>query len=209
MHIAEGILSPPVLAAGALITVAGTGIGLYRLQPDEVPKAGVLAAAFFVASLIHVPLGPTSAHLVLNGLLGVVLGWGAFPAILVGLTLQALFFGAGGLTVLGVNTATMALPAVLCYYLFRRWTHAAAGARAFGAGAAAGALAIALASILTAATFLATGRDFVATAIALLVAHIPLLFLEGLVTGSAVSFLQRVRPEVLRQPAVQVEQGRA
>ena len=40
--------------------------------------AGLLGAAFFVASLIHVPIGFSSAHLILNGLLGVVLGWAAF-----------------------------------------------------------------------------------------------------------------------------------
>lgn len=33
-----------------------------------------MTAAFFVASLIHVPIGPTSVHLLLNGLLGVVVG---------------------------------------------------------------------------------------------------------------------------------------
>ena len=45
--------------------------------------------AIFVASLVHVPVGPSSMHLVLNGLLGLLLGWAAFPAILVGLLLQA------------------------------------------------------------------------------------------------------------------------
>ena len=197
MHIAEGILSPPVLVAGAALTVVGVGIGLHRLEADDVPKAGVLAAAFFVGSLIHVPIGPFSAHLILNGLLGIVLGWAAFPAILVGLTLQALFFGAGGLTVLGVNTFTMAAPAVACHYFFRRWTHAAPGPRAFAAGATSGALAIALASVLTAGVFVATGGDFAAVAVAVLVAHVPILLVEGLVTGAAVDFLQRVRPEVL------------
>lgn len=197
MHIAEGILSPPVLMAGAAVTAIGTGIGLHRMQADEVPKAGVLAAAFFVGSLIHIPLGPASVHLILNGLLGVVLGWAAFPAILVGLTLQALFFGAGGLTVLGVNTLTMAAPAVACHYLFRKWTHAAPGSQAFMAGAASGTLAIALASVLTAGVFLMTGGDFRATAVIILIAHLPIMLIEGLVTGAAVDFLHRVRPEVL------------
>jgi len=208
MHIAEGILSPPVLIAGAAVTAVGVGVGLYRLQADDVPKAGVLAAAFFVGSLIHIPLGPVSAHLILNGLLGIVLGWAAFPAILVGLTLQALFFGAGGLTVLGVNTATMAVPAVICHYLFRRWARNGNGARAFAAGAASGALAIALASIITAGVFIVTGRDFAVTAVAVLVAHIPILVFEGAVTGAAVDFLQRVRPEVLAR-APRPEQSRA
>ena len=54
----------------------------------------------------------SSAHLILNGLLGVVLGWAAFPVIFVALLLQAVLFQFGGFTVLGVNTATMGLGAL-------------------------------------------------------------------------------------------------
>ena len=67
-------------------------------------QVGILSSAFFMASLIHVPIGPSSVHLLLNGIVGLLLGWGAFPAILVGLALQAMFFQFGGITVLGVNT---------------------------------------------------------------------------------------------------------
>lgn len=34
----------------------------------RLPHAALLSAVFFVASLIHVPIGPADAHLVLNGL---------------------------------------------------------------------------------------------------------------------------------------------
>jgi len=74
---------------------------------------------FFVASLIHIPIGPSSAHLVLNGLVGVLLGWAAFPSIFVGLVLQALVFQFGGLTTLGVNTFAMAMPGVVVYFAFK------------------------------------------------------------------------------------------
>ena len=118
MHISEGILSAPVLISGVALTAAGTAIGLKKLDYDRIMSVAILAATFFVASLIHVPLGPGSVHLVLNGLLGVVLGWASFPAILTALLLQAIFFQYGGLVVLGVNTFNMAAPALLCFYLF-------------------------------------------------------------------------------------------
>ncbi len=70
----------------------------------------VLSSVFFIASLIHVPVGPSAAHLILNGVCGLLLGWMAFPAILVGLALHALLFQFGGLTTLGVNTFNMAFP---------------------------------------------------------------------------------------------------
>ena len=46
-------------------------------------------------------------HLILNGLLGMLLGWAAFPSIFVALMLQAILFQYGGITVLGVNTFNM------------------------------------------------------------------------------------------------------
>jgi len=118
MHISEGVLSGPVLLTGGVLTVAGTAIGLKKLDFERIARAGILSSAFFVASLIHVPVGPSSVHLILNGIVGLILGWGAFPAILVALFLQGMLFQFGGLTTLGVNTLIMALPAVVCYYSF-------------------------------------------------------------------------------------------
>ena len=118
MHISEGVLSAPVLLSGLALTAAGTAIGLKKLDYDQIAKAGMLSAAFFVASLIHVPLSPSNVHLILNGIVGLLLGWAAFPAILVALILQAVIFQFGGITTLGVNSIIMALPAVVCYGLF-------------------------------------------------------------------------------------------
>ena len=70
-------------------------------------------AAFFAGSLIAIPVGPSSVHLMLGGLIGLMLGTAAFPALFVALALQALLFGMGGLTTLGVNTLNMALPGVV------------------------------------------------------------------------------------------------
>jgi cobalt/nickel transport system permease protein len=119
MHISEGVLSAPVLGAGAALTAVGMAVGLKKLDYDRLPQTAILAAGFFVASLVHVPIGPVSAHLVLNGLLGIILGWAAFPAIFVGLVLQAVLFQFGGLTSLGVNTFSMAFSAMVSYWVFR------------------------------------------------------------------------------------------
>ena len=74
MHIADGVLPISTIAAGWAGTAVVTGLTLRRVPPEELPKAAVMTAGFFVASLIHVPLGPTSVHLILNGLVGMVLG---------------------------------------------------------------------------------------------------------------------------------------
>ena len=197
MHISEGILSAPVLISGGVIAVAGTVIGLKKLDFARIMPTALLSSAFFVASLIHVPLGPGSVHLVLNGLLGIILGWAGFPAILIALFLQAIFFQFGGLVVLGVNTVTMAVPALCCYYLVRPWLKQKnpkiRAVAAFGAGA----LAIFLSSLLMALALALSDSGFLTTSKVIIGANVPIMIIEGFITMFTVTFLARVQPEIL------------
>ncbi len=197
MHISEGVLSAPVLLTGAALAAGGVALGLKKMDYEKIPEVAVLSSAFFVASLIHIPLGPSSVHLVLNGLVGVLLGWMAFPAILVALTLQALLFQFGGFTVLGVNTFNMAAPAVLSYYLFshliRRENHTAA----IVAGFLAGGLGVGGGALLIAVSLVSTGEAFLNVAKLILLAHLPVMVIEGIITAFCVIFLKKVKPEVL------------
>ena len=196
MHISEGVLSPAILGLGAVLTVGGTALGLRRLDYDRLMTVAILAAAFFVGSLIHIPIGPASAHLILNGLLGTILGWAAFPAILVALMLQAVLFQYGGLTVLGVNAFNMAFPAVLCF-LFLRPLLSRPGRMRTVAAFCCGALSVAGAGLLTALSLAYTDEGFLQAARLLFLAHVPVMIVEGIVTTLAVSFLSKVRPELL------------
>ncbi len=197
MHVSEGILSAPVLVSSAVTAVACTAIGLKKLNFDRIMNVSLLTATFFVASLIHVPLGPGSIHLVLNGLLGIILGWACFPAIIAALLLQALFFQYGGITVLGVNTMIMAGPAIIAYYLVRPWLltngRKRAGAAFFG-----GFLAIFLSSLLLAMALVGSDRGFLESATVIMIAHLPLMFIEGLVTMFTILFVAKVQPDFLQ-----------
>lgn len=198
MHIAEGVLSPAVLGAGYALSAAGVAMGLRRLEYDRLMTVAMLAAVFFAASLIHVPIGLTSAHLLLNGLLGVLLGWAAFPAILAALFLQALLFQFGGLMVLGVNAGTMGLSAVAAGALFnlvRRLWPTPAGLRT--AAFLGGALGVAGAALLTALALALSEEGFAAAAGLLFAAHLPIMLAEGCITLLTVAFIARVRPEML------------
>ncbi|HHB75522.1 MAG TPA: cobalt transporter CbiM [Desulfobulbus sp.] len=196
MHISEGILSLPILAGGGAFAIIGTGIGLKHIDTDHIIETSLLSSAFFVASLVHIPLGPGSVHLVLNGLVGILLGWASVPAIAIALFLQALLFGFGGLTVLGVNTVVMAGPAVAVYYLFGPMIRKEGRTRMIGAFCA-GMVAILLSTCLLALALVGTDRSFLDTARLLLAAQIPLMLLEGVITMFVVSFLDRVQPELL------------
>ena len=196
MHISEGVLSPAVLGGGAALAVAGAAIGLRKLDYEAIPRVAILSAAFFVASFIHIPVGPVGLHLVLNGLMGLLLGWVAVPAILLALLLQALLFQFGGLTVLGVNTVVMAAPAVVCFYAWRGLLRRPGTPAAVGAFAC-GALAILLSGLLVAAALITTGQAFLEVAELVFLAHIPVMIIEGIVTLFILLFLKKVRPEML------------
>ena len=196
MHISEGVLSGPVLISGGALAAAGTAIGLKKLDYERIARAGILSAAFFVASLIHVPVGPANAHLILNGLVGLLLGWAAFPAILVALVLQAVLFQFGGITALGVNTIIMALPAVLCYFICRPFLHKKSSL-ALSAAFACGFLSVALSALVLGLALVFTEENFFEVSVIVIAAHIPVMIIEGLVTAMSVAFLKKVQPNLL------------
>ena len=196
MHISEGVLSGPVLISGAALAAVGTAIGLKKLDYDQIAKAGMLSAAFFVASLIHIPIGPANAHLVLNGLVGILLGWAAFPAILVALVLQGVFFQFGGITTLGVNTIIMALPAVICYLIFGRWVLKSSRSATIAAFAC-GFLAVLFSGLLVGLSLIFTEENFLRVSGIIIAAHMPVMIIEGIITAVCLAFLRKVRPEML------------
>ena len=207
MHINENILAvtaegKAVLAAGAAATAVGTAIGLYKLDYERIPRVAVLSSAFFIVSLIQVPLGPLSVHLTFIGLIGLVLGWAAFPALLIALLLQAVFFSVGGLTALGINTLIMALPGVACHYLLRGPVCHGREGVVSAAGFAAGAMGIALGALLAAFSLVAAGEYFETWGYVFGGANLLLCGVEGLVTAGAVVLLRKVRPESLDAPVL-------
>ncbi|MGQ9664041.1 MAG: cobalt transporter CbiM [bacterium] len=197
MHIAEGVLSAPVLGTGAAIAAAGCSIGIKKLNYEKMPQVALLSSTFFVASLIHIPVGPTSAHLILNGLAGVILGWAVFPALLLALFLQAILFQFGGLTALGVNTVTMALPALIMYLLLRKLIVHKNKVIAFASGFVSGFLSILISGILVAIALFFSGEEFMGVAKVIILVHIPIMIIEGILTGFVILFLRKVKPELL------------
>ena len=197
MHISEGVLSAPVLVTGAAITVVGCAVGLKKLDYDRIPEVGVLTSTFFVASLVHVPIGPSSVHLLLNGIIGLLLGWAAFPSILVALTLQSVLFQFGGITALGVNTVNVAVPALICYYMFNYAVRRENPFISLGSAFACGFLAVFLTSIMVGVSLFFTGEAFVEAAKLVVIAHFPVMIIEGMMTAFCVIFLKKVKPEIL------------
>jgi cobalt/nickel transport system permease protein len=118
VHISDGVLAWPWWVGGFALAAVLALAAAYRVRDEEVPRIALLTAVFFVASLIHVRAGPTSVHLVLNGLVGVLLGRRAALAIPLAVALQMVLLGHGGFTTVGVNACVLTLPALLAGSLF-------------------------------------------------------------------------------------------
>ena len=198
-HIPDGVVTVPVLVAGAVVSAGFLGRGLRALTPERMPRVAVLSAVFFVASLIHLPAGPASVHLILNGIMGAVLGWAAFPAILVALLLQAVLFGFGGLVVLGVNAMNMGVPAVLAGLVFRALWRRDRPRRTALLGAACGGGAVALTTVMLSLSLVASGREFLTVAQLVVLTAVPVMVVEAAFTAAALGLVARVKPEMLEE----------
>jgi len=206
MHLPECIMAATetgryALLGGGILAAAGTAIGLRSMREDEIPRVALLSAAFFVATVVPIPIGVGTTHPTLIALMGLLLGWRAFPAILVAGLLQIVFLpGVHGITPLGLNTCIMAIPAVGCYYLFRNRLGGAAqpnGRDVFLIGAIAGATGVLLAAIIAAGSLLLAGGPIMRLGILFLTVNFGLALVEAILTGSVVQLIYRVSPDML------------
>ena len=192
MHISEGVLSAPVLLAGWAVAAPAVAAILWRVRQSEIPRIACFSALFFVASFVHLPVGISSMHLMLSGLVGAFLGSRAILAIFVALFLQGVFFGFGGLSVLGVNTAVIGFPAVLGG-LFA----AAAKAQELKVRTQkiylflAGFVPIVCSMLLLDLVLFISGREFFAIATLISLEGAILAVLEGIITLFALSFIAK------------------
>jgi cobalt/nickel transport system permease protein len=190
MHIADGILPATWCAIGHGVALAGIYITGRKVDPDEVVRMGLLSSAAFVVSLIHFPLGGTSVHLGLFGLMGILLGKRALPVLYATLLFQSLAFQHGGLLTLGLNTLNMAAGALIAAAI---WS--IPGVNESLKAFAGGFVGIMIPALLIAAQFEGAGYGkgiYFIGAVYLAAAAI-----EACLTVAVLSLLRRVKPAVL------------
>ncbi|MDR2176574.1 MAG: cobalt transporter CbiM [Treponema sp.] len=197
MHISEGVLSPPVLAAGWALAAGGLALGLKKTEVEKLPETALVSAVLFLASLVHVPLGPSSIHLTLLGLAGIMLGWSALPALFIALFLQGLLFQFGGLLSLGVNTVAMGTAALAGGLVFRVIPERLKLLGAFAGGFAA----VIVGTLIVVAALSLSDKDLRSTAALLFAANLPLAAVEGIMSVFIVAFLAKMLPGYVSRPA--------
>lgn len=190
MHIADGILSPEICVAAGAVTLGATWVTSRRAEGAEIPRMGLMAAALFTSSLIHVPVMGTTVHLGLHGLAGVILGVRAFPVVFASLLLQSVIFQHGGLLSLGVNALNMGLGALAAAALWRL-PRLSESLRAFVAGF----VGVGVPATLMVLQLRASG--FESGIFALLGVYALVGLGEGAITAAIVRFFRRVRADIL------------
>jgi cobalt/nickel transport system permease protein len=196
-HIPDGVLSLPVLVGSGVIAVGAVALGLKKIGDEDIPRTAILASGFFALSLFALPVGPSSIHLLLGGLMGIVLGTAIFPAVCVALLLQAVMFGFGGLTTLGVNIVNIALPGAMIGAIVAPMIQRATPARAAVIAGVASALCVGLTGLMVAACLALSSADYMLSARVMIATYLPLMLVEGFVGGFCISFVKRVKPELL------------
>lgn len=212
MHIPDGYLPAEVVIGGYVVTGIATWYSLKKINQRknpraEIPKASILTATFIVVSLIHIPIPPTSVHLMLSGLMGLLLGYYAFPAILIGILFQTILFHHGGITTIGINTMNFGIPALIIYQLFNPILKRAGTNRksvsliGFSAGLTGSALSVIMFSLIL-INFIPAELDLISEEKALItlsLAHIPIIIIEGIVTAIILLYLLKAKPKLLEE----------
>jgi len=90
----------------------------------------------------------------------------------------------------------MAAPAVLVHYLFLPLL-GKSPTLTFVAGFLSGLLSILGSALLLGLALWFTDKNFIETSIVIISAHIPVMIIEGIITGFCVSFLLKVYPEII------------
>ncbi|MDR2152661.1 MAG: cobalt transporter CbiM [Helicobacteraceae bacterium] len=203
MHIADGALRPEILTIGYVAGASALVASFAALKNEEIPKTAACSALFFVASFIHIPIGVTSAHLILNGIIGALIGFRAFAAIGAALIMQTLLFGYGGVSSYGVNVCVLALPAMIGYAINAIVSKTATRDRAAFfwrkriAWFSIGFFPIIFGAFLLSTVLALSGEGFISAAKLAFLAHLPLSAIEGIITLFALEFIERVKPSLI------------
>ncbi len=214
MHIADGIMAPPMWVLGYVIAVPVLAYAIRRTRDDlgeaQIPLLGVLAAGIFVAQMLNFPIGGgTTGHLIGAALAAILLGPYAMILIIsVVLIIQAFLFGDGGVTALGLNIVNMAIigggMAYVFYYAFNRKGPSEHKTRWYGstfvaawAAVIAGALACAVELGMSAGINPEYGVPLWIAVPTMGITHIFIGIGEGVVTVLVIAFIAAVRPEII------------
>ncbi|MCL6472595.1 MAG: energy-coupling factor ABC transporter permease [Firmicutes bacterium] len=205
MHIPDGFLDTKTwvttaAASSVAITYAIKKVN-EELEEKDPPLMGVLAAFIFAAQMLNFPVaGGTSGHFVGGALAAILLGpWKAILVMFSVVSIQALLFGDGGITALGANILNMAIISPLAAFgTYRLFKHHSLTVGAFTAGL----VSTVVAALSCSVELAISGTAPFSIVIPLMTGwHLLIGTGEGLITMTTLSYLARIRPDLIKNHA--------
>jgi len=206
MHIPDGFLANRIALALNGLTGISILYAAHRIRnavsARMIPIMGVLSAFVFAAQMLNFPvLGGTSGHLVGGALLAIILGpMAGFLTMTTVIIAQALFLQDGGLIALGANIFNLgALTTFGGYAVFRLLAGGERrGKRLAIAGFLAGWASLLISSAACALQLGISGTIPMNIGLPAMVGYHAIIgLIEGGLTAAVLSFLARVRPDLL------------
>ena len=210
MHMGDALISPVVggTMLVAAVVVAAVSIRKVRdMDEKKIPLMGVMAAFIFAAQMINftIPGTGSSGHLGGGLMLSILLGpYAGYLSMAVVLLIQALFFADGGLLAYGANLINMGFFACFIAYPFIYKFITRKGiskTRLFIGSIVAsviglqfGAFSVVIETLLSGKTVL----PFSQFAWTMQGIHLAIGIVEGIVTAAVVSFVWKVRPDIIQ-----------
>lgn len=178
-----------------------------NIDNKTIPLMGVMGAFIFAAMMINftIPGTGSSGHIGGGMILTVILGpYAAFLVMASVLMVQALFFADGGLLALGCNIWNMGFyPCFLAYPLiYRPIAGDGTSARRISTAAIVSVIiALQLGAFSVVLETLLSGRSelpFGTFVLLMQPIHLAIGFVEGIITAGIISYVKKVRPEILQ-----------
>lgn len=214
MHMGDVLISPEVGGAMLAAAVGVTAVSVKKVKEmDErkLPLMGVMAAFVFASQMINftIPGTGSSGHLGGGLLLAILLGpYAGFLSMAAILLIQALFFADGGYLAYGCNLINMGFFACfIAYPLVYKFitrnklsrTRVTIGSIAASViGLQLGAFSVVLETVLSGKTAVLPFTQFVG---AMQGIHLAIGLVEGIVTAAVVTFVLKVRPDIISDEA--------
>jgi cobalt/nickel transport system permease protein len=207
MHIPDGFLTNRLAVSLDVLSAASILYAARRAKVDfssrMVPIMGVMGAFVFAAQMLNFPiLGGTSGHLIGGSLLAILLGpMAGFLTMTTVVMAQALFLQDGGLIALGANLFNIS--AITCfsgYGIFKLLGGSAGGRkRLLFAGFMAGWASLLISSACCALEMGLSGAIPLRFGLPTMVGYHAIVgIIEGMLTAGVLSFLFKVRPDLMK-----------
>ena len=113
MHVSDGFLEVPVIAATTVASVGILSVVAKRTPAAELtsPMVGASAAFVIAAQMVNFPVAASvSGHIIGGVLVAILLGWRVSVLVMTAvLVIQAMLFQDGGIAALGANVLNLAI----------------------------------------------------------------------------------------------------